>query len=317
VVRVDDAGLTPLQRKVCEELLSLGGPRPSFDEGLGARVRSDLEAAIGEAAGALPEPGMVVAKSALAQVHACEAHRVAVEQSPFEWSSATARGVIAHKAIELSVGMARPAAPAELVDLAMARLQEDERGPGAFLAAAGDAERAELRAAAADHVYKFTDEFPPLRRAWKPRLESSLIARLCGGRVELRGTIDLAIGQAEGTTARVLIVDFKTGRPSATHVDDLRFYALLETLRVGVPPFRVASWYLDSGHWHAEDVDEDLLAAAARRTADGVRALIDLRLGRRPPAVSPGPVCTWCPARHTCPGARQWAEQREACGMDA
>ena len=101
------------------------------------------------------------------------------------------------------------------------------------------------------------------------------------------------------------------------HAEDLRFYALLETLRVGVPPFRVASWYLDSGHWHAEDVDEDLLAAAARRTADGVRTLVDLRLGRRPPAVSPGPVCTWCPARETCPGARQWAEQREAYGIES
>jgi hypothetical protein len=216
---------------------------------------------------------------------------------------------VAHKAIELSINL-QPCPPAAaLVDLAVDRLVEDDWdwGPGRWLSEAPAVERAELRAFAADVVHKFQDEFPPLKQAWRPRLESSLSAELCGGRVTLRGKVDLALGQAQGTEARVLIVDFKTGGPAAGHRDDLRFYALLETLRVGVPPFRVASWYLDSGQWHAEDVDEDVLDTAVRRTVDGVTKLVELRVGERAARLQPGPTCGYCVARLGCEGARQWA----------
>ena len=39
----------------------------------------------------------------------------------------------------------------------------------------------------------------------------------------------------------------------------MRFYALLMTLRFGVPPYRVASLFLDSGEWQAEEVAEETL----------------------------------------------------------
>ena len=159
---------------------------------------------------------------------------------------------------------------------------------------------AQVRGDAADWVVKFDDTFPPLRRAWRPRLESPLTVQLCGGRVVLRGKVDLALGRAEGTTARVLVVDFKTGRPYAGFTDDLRFYALLEAIRVGVPPFRLATFSLDSGTWAAEDVDEDVLASAARRTVDAIAKLVTLDDGREP-ELRAGPACHWCPAAATCP----------------
>jgi hypothetical protein len=161
---------------------------------------------------------------------------------------------------------------------------------------------AQVRGDAADWVVKFDDTFPPLRRAWRPRLESPLTVHLCGGRVVLRGKVDLALGRAEGTTARVLVVDFKTGRPSAGFADDLRFYALLEALRVGVPPFRLATFSLDSGTWAAEDVDEAVLESAARRVVGGIAKLVSLDDGREPD-LRAGPACSWCPAAATCPVA--------------
>jgi hypothetical protein len=126
----------------------------------------------------------------------------------------------------------------------------------------------------------------------------------------LRGKVDLVLGQARGDEARALVVDLKTGRPYPSHLDDLRFYALVQTLRVGVPPFRVASYYLDTASFHVEDVTADTLAIAVRRTVDGVRKLVELRAGRAP-TITPGPACSWCRLATSCDGARRWREGQD------
>lgn len=297
--------------------MAKGQARPSFRDSLADDLRRSLEAGLAGVAARLGPDGLRVRKAHLAQVHACETHHLAETGVAFDWNARNARGTVAHKAIELSVALEPSPPAADLVDLAIERLVEDdwEWSPGRWLAEAPAVEVAELRTYAADVVHKFQDEFPPLKRAWRPRLESSLSAVLCDGLVTLRGKVDLALGQAQGTEARVMIVDFKTGQSSPTHVDDLRYYAVLETLRVGVPPFRVASWYLDAGHWHHEDVDEDVLFAAARRIVDGVVKLVELQVDRRPPQVSPGPTCGYCVLRTECSGALVWSEQRAEVGL--
>jgi hypothetical protein len=115
-------------------------------------------------------------------------------------------------------------------------------------------------------VAKFVELWPPLQKRWVPRTESRARAELCGGQVILSGRVDLALGQPRGAEAGTLLVDFKTGRTVMAHLEDLRFYALLETLRCGVPPFRVASYELDAGTFSSEDVTEATLDAAVRRT---------------------------------------------------
>jgi RecB family exonuclease len=307
--------LTPTQQRALDELRGTGGDRPVFPLDLGPRLRQRLEEGLADVEGRLGERELVVTKRDLALVHQCERLHMA-SIGNFEWSPLAARGSVTHKALELSMGMGVALPPGELVDLAIDRLAEQERGVAEFLAMADAVEQAELRVAATDMVSKFADEFPPLKKAWRPRVESSLSAQLCGGRVLLRGKVDLALGQAEGTTAGVLIVDFKTGRPVPAHIDDLRFYALLEALRVGVPPFRVASWYLDSGQSHSEDVTEELLLAAARRVVDGVRTLLELRVDGREPAWRPCPACSYCPRRGDCEGAVAWEELRAQRGFD-
>jgi hypothetical protein len=215
--------------------------------------------------------------------------------------------MLAHKAIELRTaflsGARPPPPPAALIQLAADRLIDDERGPGAWLRRAGAGELAETYIAATDAVTKFEDSFPPLDARWRPRVESRLKVHLGGGRVELSGKVDLALGQASGHQARTIVIDLKTGRPALGHPADLRWYALLETLRVGVSPFRVASFYLDSGEWRHEDVDEGVLWSTVRRVADGVARLLELRVAGRPPTESPGPSCHWCGDRARCPSA--------------
>jgi hypothetical protein len=299
--------LTPTQQRALAELFGTGDPRPTFEPGLGTALRDELEQAVAPLADKLPAGTSIsLNKATLDQLHTCEGLWAADQRDGFAWSARTVRGVVAHKAVELAVHLRDIPPPLDLVDLAVERLIETggDWTPRDWLLDAPAAELAEVRGAAADWVAKFQDTFPPLRRQWRPRLESALTVELAAGAVMLRGKVDLALGRPSGTTAKVLIVDFKTGRISRTHVDDLRFYALLETLRVGVPPFRLATFSLDSGTWQAEDVDTDRLVAAARRVVAGVAKLAELRgEAPRPPALSSGPACRWCPARVACPAA--------------
>ncbi|HUQ39045.1 MAG TPA: PD-(D/E)XK nuclease family protein [Acidimicrobiales bacterium] len=317
---VAPALLTPTQQRVSDELLDRGGARPIFPDNLGEILRAELEEQLAPVAARVPEGEPVwVSKGTLSQVLHCETHHVTEAEAGFEWTPANAKGTVAHKAIEITVGMGRTAPAGELVDLAITRLVETgaDRGPGRWIEQAAEVEVAELRTNATDIVAKFQDAFPPLSRKWTPRVEWPLKARLCDERIHLQGKPDLVLGQAIGTQARVLIVDFKTGRPSNTHIEDLRFYAVLETLRCGVPPFRLATYYLDSGTWHAEDVTVDALRSAALRIAGGVSRLVELQVDRRPPTLTPGPTCMWCRLRTDCPGAARWAEERDANGLPA
>ena len=307
---VSTGALTPTQDRVCTELFGRRADRPSFPAGLGAELAGLLDAGLGPlVADRQPDQPLVLTKRLLGHVHSCEGLLGAERDAGFAWTTQSALGTVAHKAVELSVTLRHRPAPLDLVEMALERLMDgSDRSIGAWLLDAPAVELAEVRGAAADWLTKFEDTFPPLQRSWRPRLESSLTVEACGGRVQLRGRVDLALGRADGTSARVLIVDFKTGRARPVHTEDLRFYALLETIRVGLPPFRLATFSLDSGTWIAEDVDTDTLLAAARRIIEGATKLLALEAGR-PPVLRAGPLCRWCPARVECPAA---AEQRRA-----
>jgi hypothetical protein len=306
------AGLTPAQRRVVVELMAQGRPRPRFGPDVADRLRGQLEE---ELAPLLSDPTgetLWVTKSALGQVHACETYHQA-ESTAFEWNARTARGTVAHRALELSVSTRGAVAPLDLVDRAIASLGDDDPRRGAlrpWLLEASELDVAEVRSGANEVVTKFLECWPPLKPAWSPRTETAIGAHLCNEMVMLRGKVDLVLGQARGDEARALVVDLKTGRPYPSHLDDLRFYALVQTLRVGVPPFRVASYYLDTASFHVEDVTADTLAIAVRRTVDGVRKLVELRAGRAP-TITPGPACSWCRLATSCDGARRWREGQD------
>ncbi|HUF33857.1 MAG TPA: PD-(D/E)XK nuclease family protein [Acidimicrobiales bacterium] len=302
------AELTPAQQDVLDLLRAAGVERPVVDPDLRHRLRDELEGAIAPLAASLDRP-LWVAKAALGRVQACETHHLDEEAADFEWSVPAARGTVAHKAIELSLHLRGDPTPLGLVDAALDRLGDDpDSSLASFLLGLDEPARADLRSEVNAMVASFVELWPPLQRAWRPETESRRRVELCGGRVILSGKVDLTLGAPAGVTAGRLVVDLKTGTAHAGHVDDLRFYALLDTLRGGVPPFRVASYYLDSGTFRPEDVTPAVLEAAVRRTVAGVTRMAELRLGLRSPAVTPNPTCRWCRLRHDCDGARTWAE---------
>ena len=301
-------GLNPAQLHVVRGLMALGEERPAYDPDLPGRLTQLLADGLAPAADSLRATGrdLAVFKHALANVHQCERMTVAEHHHGFAWSPSSARGTVAHKAVELAVFSTDEPSPMELVDRAITRIvaAADPWGPAAYLEQLGEAERAELRAEANDRVAKFLDCFPPLKRQWRPVLESRARVELHGGAIVLKGKVDLSLGRRDGSDrAKVLIVDFKSGGPSRTHVDDLRFYALLDTIRSGVPPFRVATYYLDAARWHHEDITEEVLEAAAHRVVAGTTKLVELLVDGREPTFTPGPACPFCPDRQVCAGA--------------
>lgn len=297
--------LNPAQQQVLDLLGAPADERPTFDAELRHQLRAELEAAVAHLGPDLdPDDPIFISKHQLGMVHGCEVRLLAEEKAGFAWSVATARGTIAHKAIELSINWKGEPVPAELVDETIARQANAGDSLAEFLQQASEFELTELRAEALDRVTKFAESFPPLSSRWRPVTESRARVELADGRIILSGKVDLSLGQARGTTAGKVLIDLKTGGPAPVHTDDLRFYALLETIRLGVPPRLVATYYLDSGVARTEAVTEGVLHATVARVTDGIERLVGLAHGTVEPVLRPGPACRWCVALADCDAGR-------------
>jgi hypothetical protein len=255
-----------------------------------------------------------IGKHQLAGVHGCEAKLLGEGDTRFEWSPPMARGVVAHKAIELGVNWSGEVSPLHLVDEAIASLVGSGDKCGDWLSSCGDTQRAEVRAEANDRVAKFVECFPPLKKAWAPVTESRCRVDLLDGKVVLAGKIDLSLGRAVGTTAGKVLIDLKTGGFVPSHLDDLRYYALLETIRLGTPPRLLATYYLDSGQPRFEAVTDAVLQSAVHRTVDGAMRLAELNHRDVDPVKRTGAACRWCPLLASCSDGRAHLEEREELG---
>ena len=303
------SGLNPAQQQLIDLLGKADTEPEPFPTEVAEDLRAELEAATAPLLGDLGGERLFVSKSALAGIHGCEAQHVA-SRDHFEWSLPSVRGTGAHRAIELSVHWRGDRAPGELVDEALARLANDEFGPSSFLQSLGEGDRAQLRSEATDLTAKFLECFPPLRDSWWARSEASIKHELHDGLIILSGRPDLTLGRPRGTTPTKVLLDLKTGFRSPAHREDLRFYALVETLRMQVPPRKVATYYVDEARPEAEDVGEPHLRAALRRTIDGITKLVDVLHAGREPQRRVGPTCRWCIVRADCDEGQAYLRQR-------
>jgi len=244
-----------------------------------------------------------VSKNRLSNVHGCEVKYLL--PSDFEWTPATLAGSVAHKAIELALNWRGEPTPAAAVDEAMARVADGNDQKGLAVSGMGDGTWADLRSRAVDRVTKFLHDFPPLPPTAHPVLEATAKWKP-KGTIELTGKVDLAVGKPEGRESRILIVDFKTGGRSPHHRDDLRFYALVQTLRQQVPPRKIASYYLDYSEADAEDVTEGMLISSLTRTVQGIERHIELHHEHVAPVKKVGAPCRWCPLRTECREGREY-----------
>ena len=277
-----------------------------FDADLVADIRTEMLRALDQFSARLGEGSeLFITKHRIASALDCEEHHLAPDD--FSWSPPTAKGQVAHRAIQLLLSWRGEPTPTDLVDEAMARLIDEDRSIGAWVAGLGSGDESDLRGQSIERVTKFVESFPPLDPRSNPVTEASAQWPL-DGRIVLRARVDLMLGRPVGDESRKVIIDLKTGRPNARHRQDLGFYSLLETLARHVPPRKVATFYLDAGEAQVEDVSERLLRSAARRTLDGINAIIELEVEGRAPIRRPGASCHWCPLLDGCDSGQSYLD---------
>jgi hypothetical protein len=122
-------------------------------------------------------------------------------------------------------------------------------------------QRAFLAAALTTHVEHLVNLTPRFAAGWLPRTQDRVAIPLAGGRVVLCGVFDLLVGAPIPGTATLCAVGLTIGGRWAQARMALHYLALLETLRSGTPPFRVALLHSGLGRYGVEDVLEEHLRA--------------------------------------------------------
>lgn len=268
--------------------------RPRVDPGLAGGLRDWLEDGLADDLGTVPAgiPALRVSKHDLSRVLTCEAHQVASRKGPTIPTVELARGSIVDALFRqwITVGAITDPLGDGLEALA---LDGDLDGVGRFVESLDAAERAELTAEVSRQAAIIAAQWPVPPSAWLARTQPRLTVPLGGGRVLLTGVADLVFGGPAGSEASVCIVEVKSGPRRVEHRADLHFYALLETLRSGAAPFRVATYYSATGDVDVEAVTEEVLTTVVPRVLEGVHRLCRLAAGGDPARV-PNPLCPWC-----------------------
>ncbi len=153
-------------------------------------------------------------------------------------------------------------------------------GPGsagpatvASVEAMDEESRAALGALVAAHAAHLADLVPHFAPAWMPRTDDRVAIPLAGGRIVLHGVFDLLVGLPRPDTASLCALGLCPGGSWARGRRALHYLALLETLRSGTPPFRLALLETSSGRYGIEDVREEHLCAIASHLAAWLGAL--------------------------------------------
>lgn len=121
----------------------------------------------------------------------------------------------------------------------------------------------------ARHAASISATWPVLCPAWYPRTRERISIPLCGGRILLSCVVDLVIGAQACDEATVCLVQVGTALTSPrADGAQLHFNALLETLRAGASPCRVAHYDTGSGELYVEPVDEHTLVGALLETIE-------------------------------------------------
>jgi hypothetical protein len=136
--------------------------------------------------------------------------------------------------------------------------------------------RTALSETLAVHARHLTALVPRFAPGWMPRTNDRVAIPLGGGRVVLHGVFDLVVGLPQPGTASLCALGLSTGGPWVAERRSLHYLSLLETLRSGAPPFRLALLESASGRYGVEDVrDEHLRAIASHIAAWLARASTD------------------------------------------
>ncbi len=135
-------------------------------------------------------------------------------------------------------------------------------------------DRARLATDVTAHAVTLSQRLGGLNPRWRPRTNVSSVARLAGGRVEVRDIVDLVVGSVTTMRASITLFDVTTSPLNEGHERVQRFHALCETLRSHVAPLRVVTLSTATGDIWSMDVETELL----RRALDELVGAIERRV---------------------------------------
>jgi hypothetical protein len=258
--------------------------RPSFDPGLAGGLRAWLEdAAFGVVAsrGDLAAPLVLGPREVLGPAGVAGAAGAGDGRRPISEEAVVARLVHAlFRHLVTDGGFEDPLGDA------LEALRADGRGPDgagngvvAAIEAMDESDRGAIGAVVASHAAHLSALVPRFAPGWMPRTDDRVAIPLAGGRVVLHGVFDLLVGLPRAGTASLCALGLCTGGSWARERRSLHYLALLETLRSGTPPFRLALLESGSGRYGIEDVREEHLRAIASHLAAWLGALAGHSLG--------------------------------------
>jgi hypothetical protein len=245
-----------------DEVLALlrdgSGRRPRFDPGLAGGLRAWLEDAAAELAARRGEdaPPLFLGPRLLwdESFAAADPVETAADPYPTEWvRSCLVRALFAQVVttgqVEDPLGDALDALRVDPGRSGMAR-HVDELPEEA---------RTALAASLRIHIENLMNLTPRFAAGWLPRTNDRVAIPLAGGRVVLNGVFDLLVGAPVPGLATLCALGLTTGGRWAQARTALHYLALLETLRSGTPPFRLALLHSAAGRYGVEDVLEEHL----------------------------------------------------------
>jgi hypothetical protein len=298
-----------------DRLRAPGATRPAVDPELAGGLREWLEDELAGPVAVLGDDAadIRVRKDAITQVLVCEAHFAAARAGAPVLTPELVRGSLVDALFRQWVTVGAIGDP--LGD-ALGALQADGADDAvAFVAAMTAERRRRLADEVAAHAARIRAEWPVPSPAWLARTQDRITVPLAGGRVLLSGVVDLAFGGPAHDQASVCLVEVKSGTRRVEHRADLHFYALLETLRAGAPPFRAATYYSATGELDVESIGEDVLVGALQRVVAAAGRMCRLAAGASP-RPTPNPLCAWCAGLPACEPGQQRAGTAVPRGAD-
>ncbi|MHB8431716.1 MAG: PD-(D/E)XK nuclease family protein [Acidimicrobiales bacterium] len=290
-----------------DRLRATGRRRLRVNPELVACLRSSIEDDFERANTTNPSPGtdqvspqspLLVTKDRLTRALACEAHHVVSEFGERRLTVAMACGVLVDALFRQLVTVGAINDP--MVDGTDALASDVQQRPLLlWIESLPPAERRELEVEVVRQAKALVARWPKLDPGWLPRTQEPIRCALSGGSLLLTARVDLAVGSPAGDESSIAMVEIKSGRRRAEHRADLHFYALLETLRSGAPPFVVATYYTRTGELDVDPMTEELLVDAARRTRAAMGVLVELAQGVSPRRI-PNGLCGACSALPEC-----------------
>jgi len=245
-----------------DEVLALlrdgSGQRPRFDPGLAGGLRAWLEDAAAELVARRGEnaPPLFLGPRLLWDESFAAADPVETSTDPYptEWvRSCLIRALFAQVVttgqVEDPLGDALDALRVDPARSAMVRHVDELPGEA----------RTALAASLRTHIENLMNLTPRFAAGWLPRTNDRVAIPLAGGRVVLNGVFDLLVGAPVPGRATLCALGLTTGGRWAQARTALHYLALLETLRSGTPPFRLALLHSAAGRYGVEDVLEEHL----------------------------------------------------------